>query len=170
MADTILRDIVKADADIKAHAKRTKLQQLELEVKLEKMRLTIMDRMKLKAGDEVKLHIIEYRDDTVFCLAAEQWATCFITDVTIMKRYYDDNSAEDELEPFIAPVLHTKDRIGQLKKKPISNNWYCSWELYGKNDKLLMFHRPKSVIIEGKYTPEELEARRARCLEIQRIK
>jgi hypothetical protein len=116
-----------------------------------------------KKGDEVTIHLIESRDDTVFCFQAEQKADVILEDI----RFMDSSKLSPEYtEKFYYPILKTKSKN---KRNNVHMNQFLSWKLY-KNDELILQHKHKDTIIKGTYKKGELKKQRERCLKLQRIK
>lgn len=132
--------------------------------KIAKLKAGLMKDFNFEVGEEVILHLLEYRDDRVGCFQAEQKVTCYITGIVIMDPYDGTDNF------FLAPVTHMKGSNKKLKAKPMHYNEYCSWKLYRKDGvKPVLFSTPESIIIEGKYTEASLATTRARCTELQKF-
>ena len=127
-------------------ARETALARFDMDMTAFKLQL--MHAFGLEVGDEVTLHIHDYREDSCGCFIVAREVKCYVTAICIY---------ESEYQPtFLAPTVVMKDKRGKLKKKNYNYNQFCSWTLV-KDGKVLIDHPRESEIIECKYTQEQID-------------
>jgi hypothetical protein len=114
----------------------------------------------------------ECRDDRVRAFQAEQECKCVVDEVDIA--FSSKGESRIFVYPIVNKLLYTKG--GKIKfkgdkahTKRIRYNQWLRWELLDYNNRVVLSYDGEEVIIEGKYTEEQLVELRKRCLEIQKF-
>jgi len=158
----VLEKIKKLNAR-EAEEKASHKSNLEIiEANRRELKESILSELGLKKHDEVVMRLLPSRDDNCGVATGEIYLrNVFITAVHVSPSGYPDGVA-DYSDAFLRPSITTKTKAGKMRKGLLHYSGFLSWELYNMDGELLLSHKHEDIIVEGKFTDEEIAKHRIR--------
>lgn len=150
------------------------IEKLEQEIKLfeqdkEYCARKFVESLGISLNKEYTLKVKEFRDDNISLFQAEQECKVLLSNLRL-----STGLDKTVLIPQVEKIIFGKSgkpltKKGKIVTKKIHFNPFLSWQLFDTEGVEVLSHESKQLIIQGKYTDEEINRKREVSANVQKF-